>query len=221
MAKESEIVTFFEDDVVMPNAPGKGVKFGSYSGALSAFGWRDITAPITVRGVQSTDPDWTRIGSTNFYAFAFAVGDFVWQPFHVPHDIVPGTQIHFHTHWIPSSTSTAAVTWQFDYMYAKGFNQAAFDPAYALSPLVNSGVVTATSAGPGVAYQHMVTETAAVTIPGLTEPDGIIYVRVARINNATSPIANNPNTIFLLTSDIHYQSTNLATKQKSPDFYAL
>lgn len=211
---------FFSDTVVVHNDSGKGVQVGQY-GQSAAFGWRDITAPITVRGVAATDPAWTRIGTTNFYAFAFGEGDFVWQPFHIPHDIVPGSDIHFHAHWMPSGTDTGVVTWQFDYMYAKGFGQAAFDPAGALSPLVNSGVVTASEAGPGTAYTHMVTETAAVTIPGLTEPDGIIYCRLARITNTTSPLNSNSDTIFLLTADIHYRSNNLATFGKAPDFYSI
>lgn len=32
-------------------------------------GWKDITAPITVRGVAATDPTWARIGTSNFWAY--------------------------------------------------------------------------------------------------------------------------------------------------------
>jgi len=84
------------------------------------FGWRDITGQVLVRGVAATDPDWAQIGTSDFYAYKFAVGDFVWFIFHVPHDIVPGAEIHFHAHWISDGTSTDAVTWEWKYMYAKG-----------------------------------------------------------------------------------------------------
>lgn len=212
-------LAFFSDDIVIPNDSGKGIKVGKIR-EFQAFGWRDITAPITVRGVAATDPSWSRIGSTNFWAYKFGLGDYVWQPFHVPHDIVPGSAIHFHAHWIPGTAGAGEyVTWQFDYMYAKGFNQQAFDPALSNSPLVNEGTVTATEAV-GPQYQHMVTETDAVSIPDLTEPDGIIYVRVGRISNTTSPLNEYSGDVFLLTADIHYQSTNMATVGKAPDFYA-
>jgi len=212
-----------EDTIVLPNDSGKGLQVGRFA-EDSDWGWRDITSPIEVRGVAATDPAWAQVGSTDFYAYQFGVGDYVWQTAHIPHDIVPGTPVHFHVHWFPGTVSspmdTNAVTWEFEYAYAKGFDQQAFDFAHATSPLTNSGTVYATSASPGTLYQHVVTETAAVIIPDLTEPDGLIHYRVGRINNQTSPVANNAEEIFVLTTDIHYQSTNMATKQKAPNFYA-
>lgn len=173
------------------------------------FAWRDITTQITVRGTGPTDPPWSQIGSGPFWAYKFGVNDQCWMAFHIPHDIVPAADIHFHTHWIPDGVATEVVKWQFTYAYAKGFNQGAMDMAAG-------EVVTAEQAGPGVAYTHMVTETAAVNIPGLTEPDGIVYVNVQRVTNGGS---DNADDIFLLTSDIHYQSTNLGTYDKAPNFY--
>ena len=186
---------------------GNGIQLGD--NVSSAFGWADITAPVTVRGVGVNDPDWTQVSTGPFYAYAFAVNDRCWFPFHIPHDIVPSSPIHFHCHWFPSGTNTAVVKWQFDYMYAKGFNQANYDP---------DGLnVTAQEAGPGVAYRNMVTETAAVTIADLTEPDGILYVRMARVTNGGT---DNTDTIFVTTADIHYQTTGInATPNKAPGFY--
>ena len=158
-------------------SPGK--IFGSFRYTYPEtddFGWRDITGSIELRGVAATDPVWTQIGATNFYAYAFGLDDIVWMNFHIPHDIVPNGLVYFHTHWFTDGTDTASVKWQFDYTYAKGFNQAAFDFA---SPTT----VTAEQAGPGVQYQHMVTETVGQQIAGLTEPDGIIQLRLSRITN--------------------------------------
>jgi len=175
------------------------------------FGWRDITGPIEIRGVAATDPSWARIGSSPFWAYKFATDDIVWMCFHVPHDIVPTRPVHFHAHWITDGTSTNNVTWQWTYMYAKGFNQANFS--------VTGTTVTATQAAAGTAYRHMVTETTGQTIAGLTEPDGLIYVQLSRIANTTSPQADNADGVFLLTADVHYQSTDECTAGKSPDFY--
>lgn len=172
------------------------------------FGWRDITAQVTVRGVGATDPDWAQIGASPFFAYKFAIGDMAWFAFHIPHDIVPGADIHFHAHWITDGTSTAPVKWEWTYAYAKGFNQGNFN--------INGTVVAAEEAAADSAYRHMVTETAAVSIPGLTEPDGIIYVRLRRVTNGAT---DNANGIFLLTSDIHYQTTDASTYGKAPNFY--
>lgn len=172
------------------------------------YGWKDITSQVIVRGGGATDPPWEQIGSGPFYAYNFDVGDMCWFAFHVPHDIVPNSDVHFHAHWIPSGTNAQPVKWEWIYSYQKGFNQGAFS--------ATGTTVTAEQAGPGVAYQHMVTETSAVTISGLTEPDGIVYVRLRRVANGGT---DNTDSIFLLTSDIHYQTTQQATAGKAPNFY--
>jgi len=208
----------FAGGIAINNESGEGIRLGKYTNRGSAsYGWRDITHPIEVRGVRAVDPVWAEIGATGFFGYQFALDKEVHGTAHVPHDIVPGTAVHFHVHWLPDGTDTNPVTWEFTYAYAKGFNQEAFDFALANSPNTTAGVATATEAGPGVQYQHMVTETAAVTIPGLTEPDGLIHYRIKRISS--TPETDNTDNIYVLTTDIHYQSTNMATKQRTPDFY--
>jgi len=216
---------FFSDTVVVPNDSGKGLQLGRiYDSA--AFGWRDITSDISVRGVVATDPTFAQVGSTAFRFYQFALNKLVWMNFHIPHDIYIPTSgnatVYFHAHWFVDDTASPAsgsCTWQWTFAYAKGFNQQAFDFSLANSPLTTANVVTATQAT-GVPFQHMVCETAAVTIPGLSEPDGIICVQLKRISNGTSPLNELSSNPYLITSDVHYQSTNLATKQKAPPFYA-
>jgi hypothetical protein len=171
------------------------------------FGWRDITGEIVTRGVGATDPSWDQIGSSAFYAYHFALNDVCWMCYHIPHDYVPGTDIYFHVHWIPSGTNTQVVKWSVDYMYAKGHNQANFTVA--------GSNTTIEQAPPGSAYRHMVSESVAITIPTI-EVDGILYVKYTRVTNGAT---DNTDSIFMLTSDVHYQSTNIATKNKSPGFY--
>jgi hypothetical protein len=180
-----------------------------YTGAESD-GWRDITSSVVVRGTGASDPTWAQIGATGpFRGYKFAVGDECWMAFHIPHDIVPNTDIYFHTHWIPDGTDTNSVKWQFTFAYARGFDQDAFD--------MDAGtVVTSEQAGPGVAYQHMVTESTATTVANLDEPDGMIYCHIERVTNGGT---DNTDDIFLLTADIHYESTSHATLGKAPNFY--
>lgn len=145
------------------------------------------------------------------YAYRFSTSDAVWFCYHIPHDIVPDFPIHFHAHWTTNGTSTNRVTWEWSYMYAKGFDQGNFD--------VSGTIVKASQQAAGSAWRHMVTETEAVTIAGLSEPDGLIYCRLRRISNETSPIANNGDAVYLLTADVHYQSTDASTINRAPNFY--
>ena len=172
------------------------------------FGWRDITGQIQTRGVGATDPAWAQIGSSSFFGYNFDVNDVCWINYHVPHDIVPNAEIFFHTHWITNGTNAAVVKWQFEYTHALGFNQDAF--------VIAGTTVTAENAGPGIAYQHMISETDGQQLGDLSEPDGIVQCKITRLTNGGT---DNTDGVFLLMADIHYQSTDMGTYGKAPDFY--
>ena len=169
--------------------------------------WRDLTTDIVSKGSGTGAPTWTTGVNGSFGAYAFAINDNVDMCFHMDHDYHPGSSIYFHTHWTSNGTNTSTVVWQFTYTIAKGHNQSVF---------ATGTTITATQAGQGTAWRHMVTETAAVSSTEL-EPDTIIWVNVKRITNGGT---DNTDTIYLLTSDIHYQASYLGTKNKVPNFYA-
>lgn len=204
---DTRIDGLFVGDIYRDVTSGEGEKIGP--DPTGDFGWRDITGAVEVRGVGSNDPSWSQIGSGPFYGYKFAVGDECWMCFHIPHDIVPSSDIHLHTHYLTDGTNTNSVKWQYVYTYAKGFDQENFS--------ATGTTITSETTPPGSAYRHMVSETAAITIATLTEPDGLIYVHISRITNGGT---NNTDGVFMLTSDVHYQSTGLATKGKAPNFYA-
>ena len=202
-------------NIALPKTSGNGIKIDN---TTPTFGWRDLRAEIRTRGVGSSDPnDTTYIG--NIKAYTFSVGDEAWIEFHIPHDYVAGTDIHLHFHWSHNSAivTGGTVTWEADVTYAKGHNQDAF-PA-TVNPTLSPNAST-------TQYQHMVSEVQlSATSPSATqidtddlEPDGIVLARVyLSANNITSGGAV-PDP-FLHEVDIHYQSTNIATKQNAPDFY--
>ena len=191
--------------LVLPKTTNVGIQVDT---TTPTWGWRDLMGPIDVRAGGVGNPTWATF-ITNINAYRFAVNDECWINFHIPHDYVPGTDLFLHTHWAITTTSTANVTWSFDLSYAKGHNQAAF-PA-----TVNTTVV---QAGSGIANQHMIAETqitgGALLTLGDIEVDGIILAHIKLTANATGV---DP---FLFCSDIHYQSSNMATKNKAPGFYA-
>jgi hypothetical protein len=200
----------------LPKTSGVGIKVDTTS---PTFGWRDLRAEIRTRGVGGTDPnDATYIG--NIKAYSFAVNDEAWVEYHIPHDYVPGTDIHLHFHWSHNSAlvTGGTITLGADVTYAKGHDQAAF--IATVNPTLSPNAST-------TQYQHMVSEVQiSASAPGATqidsddlEPDGIIIARVyLSANNITSSGAV-PDP-FIHEVDIHYQSTDLATKNKSPNFYA-
>lgn len=194
-------------NLILPGTSGLGVTLGDR--AANNFGWNDILGQIDTR-IGGTNPTWSQIGAGPFYAYAFALNDECFVQYHIPHDIVPGSDIHLHCHWLSSGTSTNTVKWEWYYSFAKGFNQAAFN--------TTGTQITAEQAGSGTAYQHMVTETTGITIAALTEPDGFLMTRMRRVTNGG---ADNADTIYVLTADVHYQSTGISsTANKSPGFYA-
>jgi hypothetical protein len=199
----------------LPKTSANGIKVDV---TTPTFGWRDLRAEIRTRGVGGTDPnDSTYIG--NIKAYSFSVNDEAWIEFHIPHDYVIGTDIHLHFHWSHNSAlvTGGSITLGADVTYAKGHDQAAF--AATVNPTLSPNAST-------TQYQHMVSEVQlSASTPAATqidsddlEPDGIILARVyLSANNITSSGAV-PDP-FIHEVDIHYQSTNIATKSKAPDFY--
>lgn len=184
---------------------GEGFKVSDYS-ATEAYGWRDITGQILVRGHPS-DPSFEQVGSSPHWAYNFVVNKQVWITYHIPHDYVPGTPMYFHTHWMTDGTLTSTVKWQYSITFAKGFDQQAYD--------MTGITATSVQQAAGVAYQHMISETDAITLTGI-EVDSLVLLNLKRIADADS---SNSDAVYVLTADIHYQSTNMSTKNKAPDFY--
>tara|TARA_Y100000310_G_scaffold303578_1_gene342051 strand:- start:88 stop:714 length:627 start_codon:yes stop_codon:yes gene_type:complete len=193
-------------DRVWPKASGSGIKVDL---TTPTFPWHDILGTIDIQTTGPNNPSYLQVGATSFYDFQFDIGEKCQINFHLPHDYAEGTDVHFHAHWIADGTDTNTVKWQFEYAYADGHGGGVF-------PLGSSTTVTAEEAAAGVAYTHMVTETTAQTISGC-EPDGIIQCIITRITNGGT---NNTDNIFLKEADVHYQSTGIGTKNKSPDFYS-
>jgi hypothetical protein len=172
--------------------------------------WRDLEGSIdTVAGANN--PTWAQLGSGPFYAYSFGYTpqeDECWLTYHVPHDWVPNSDFHFHAHWTTNGTSTNTVKWEVSYTYAKGFNQEAFN--------TTGTTINLEEAASGTAYQHMVTESSALTGATITEPDGLLLVYLKRVSNGGS---NNADTVYLLEADFHYKSNGLGTVSKAPNFY--
>lgn len=204
-------------DMVVPKTSGVGIRVDP---TTPTFGWRDLTCAIDPKATGAGSPARTLYRGT-IYGYAFGVGDLAdFDGFHIPHDYLPGSDIFVHVHWSHNGTAiSGTAAFEVTMTYAKGHNQANF-PAEVTQ--------TITVATPNIAtvpqYRHRVDEVQAsqaggsATLHNTTdlEVDGLMlgYIKLITLPAITG------GSLFIHTVDIHYQSTNMATKQKSPSFYA-
>jgi hypothetical protein len=137
---------------------------------------------------------------------------------HFDHDYVPLTDAFIHIHWAHNGTAISG-NWAatFSSTYAKGHNQAPYAASKDLSFSVSTPNTTAVPR-----YQHMITELqwsiaggdATRHILADLEVDGLI--KGSLLMTAIPTIVG--GNFFLDRIDLHYQSTNMGTKQKSPPF---
>jgi hypothetical protein len=131
-----------------------------------------------------------------------------------------GTEIFIHGHWSHNGTAVTGgtVSWTFELSYAKGHGQAPFSAPK---------LITATQAASATQYMHMVAETSMTAATesatafnvALMEPDAVLMCRVyLSANNMTVSGGGVPSP-FLHFVDLHYQSTNIGTKNRAPNFW--
>ena len=199
-------------NLVLPKTSGNGIKIDN---TTPTFGWRDLKGKITnSKGATKPSEVTYRDGITQFQ---FSTGDDAELEYHIPHDYVPGTDIHLHVHWSHNSGAVTggSIVLTYEITYAKGHNRGAF-------PATVTGTITGTASA--TQYKHIVSEGQISISTGSgtqidtddLEPDGLILCRIEMTTNNMTGATPDP---FIHEVDVHYQSTNIATKQKAPDFY--
>lgn len=204
--------------LVLPKTSGVGIK--TDADGTPAYGWKDLVGDVSVRGIGGTDPAFN-VFRTNIRKHQFTVNDEVWVDFHMPHDYAPGTDIYIHAHWaiIVDTGTSGGVTWGWDVTYAKGYEQEAFPATINTTKQQN----LATGVGTNGQYVHHIAEVQlSAASPSASqldsdnlEVDGLIMVRCYLSGNTI----NGTPEPFLLFTDLHYQSTQLATKGRNSPFY--
>lgn len=217
-------------DLIVEKASGKGIKVDTDS---PTYGWRNLLGPVQAKTTGATDPVWT-LYRGNIYAYTFdsATAE-AFLTFHVPNDWVPGVvgegrSAFIDVHWsqiVVDTGGTAGVPgnveWNFEITYADGHGTA----GGAADPFTAPVTVTVVQQASSTQYGHMIAEVEFANDGGTggkmnyntIRVGGLIIVRAYRVKgNAADTLNQAP---FGHTVNIHYQSTNVGTKQKSPDFY--
>jgi hypothetical protein len=214
------------ETLTLSKATNKGIKVDT---TTPTYPWHDLLGPVTIRGTGGSDPAFN-IYRGGIREHQFNAGNEVFLDFHIPHDYVPGSDLHLHFHWSINGTTRAGaaagtvtggtVTWGGEITYAKGHNQAAFGAP------VTSTVVSGTTAS--TLYQHYITEVqiSASSPSGSQidsddiETDGLLFVRAYLSANNITVSSGSVPAPFLHFVDIHYQSTGIGTKNKAPNFFS-
>ena len=214
-AEHDANIDYFEDNpngIMIPKSSSTGIKIDE---AAPDWGWHDLIGEVTFHEGDADTPNYSAYQG-NIKQRDFAVNDTCQASFHIPHDYAIGTDLFIHTHWSHNSAlvTTGSVTWQAEIMYAKGHNQAFFSTPIIVNMTENASTTR---------YQHMLVESqlsaaagaGGLLVTGDIEPDGILVVQVTMTANSMDGGA----TPFIHACDIHYQSTDVPTKQKAPNFY--
>ena len=219
----AELDTNFTDlrdgvSVLVPKTQGTGIKVDSLG--TPDFGWHDLVGNLHVDEDDTNAPKLSMYRGVRVKARKFLpTTTEALISFHVPHDYVMGTEIYIHVHWSHNSplVTGGSATWGFELMYSKGHDQGAFGVPVTIA-IVSPANTTQ--------YQHMINETVASSVGGsattldtsLLEVDGVIQGAIYLDSNDITSSGAVPDP-FVHFVDIHYQSTGVATKQRSPDFW--
>jgi len=202
-------LTVSANSIILSSNTGKGIKVDLKNPSYPYF---DLLGSVDVDESGGPNRPNYVIYKGNVKQWQFAIGDHIYNNFHLPHDYVPGSNVFVHVHWSTNAASSAgSPTFQIEATFAKGFGQQQFSNNITVS-VSNSYVNT---------YTHMISETQLSAPAGAgsllnsndLETDGIICIRTTLLQNTMSV---EPFVHFV---DLHYQSTGVGTKNKSPNFY--
>lgn len=202
---------------------GKYYSWANGNYTEEVFGWEDLIGDIKPRTNGVYAPVLKNL-TVNNTEFSYSVGDKCECKYHIPHNYVPKSDLYIHAHWTHSGTNlTGSFVLKLYSTYSKGHQQDTFTHT-ALGSISVSGLnITNT---PTLA--HRVDEviystkggSASLLDTNLIEVDGFILLTFE--TDTIPSISGSPYTddVYIISLDIHYRSTDLPTKNKSPNFYS-
>lgn len=180
-------------------------------GLLHSAGYKDLTSTFNAsKTTQSASPTWEQwLGGIYSYSFSPSVlNEMIPAPFHVGHDYLLGSKMHFHVHFASSSTNVGTVRWGIELTFARGHNQEAYIPTQTIYlEQVMDGTLN---------KHYIVEDLSGLFDGGIIEPDTLIECRVFR--DATHVNDTYPDKVWGKTVDLHYLANRETTPLKVPPF---
>lgn len=210
--------------LVFPCTPNIGIKCGDET--TNAFGWKDLVGQIIPRAGGGAAPAFTAFRGTKVKEYAFSASDVIDNiTFHIPHDYVEGSDMYIHIHWGHNGTAiSGTLSGNYYVMYSKGYNQAG---EIFNQELTIPFTTTITDINSHPQWGHNILEQVFTNDGGDSthldrnkiQTDGLIVVAfdISSIPSITGSSESNLPYIFMI--DLHYQSTEIATKNRNYPFH--
>lgn len=163
-------------------------------------GWNDLVESVLVRSGANSPSPTVFIGGITAYEFSPTTMNECFVNFHMRHDYIAGTMVYPHVHWSHIVDSTGVVRWGVEYSMARRNDSTGVVTFGATQTMYLEHNVAL-----GETYQHEVTESADGTgIDGsILQEDALVICRLFR--DATHINDTYPDSVHLLSVDIHYE----------------
>lgn len=202
-----------KSNIIVPNTAGYGIKVDT---ASPVYTWRDLEGPIQPKASGAGSPTWTTY-TGNIKEWKFVANDIVDLKYHWPHDHVPGTDVYIHIHWTHNGSNISGSA-TVDYRFIWGKRDGAYDAEKTLSQTITTSSIasrpTLTTFVDEIQLSATSPSASQIDTDNL-EPDGLL--KISLIVNTIPTIT--AGSFFIEYVDIHYQSTNIGTKNKASNFY--
>lgn len=214
-------MSVIKPDVTQQELDDVNASLDSRLKTLEADYWQDLTTEFHMRFSGATIPTLSSFRGGNVRRWFFSANNQVDCEYHLPHDLVPNSDLFLHLHWGHNGTAISGnLVVQVSMSYAKGHNQGIF----SIEKVFNM-TIPATNLTVAPRWGHIVSEVQiSALVPILTqfnsaifEPDGelVINLKVIATPTITGGSTNAPYFGHL---DLHYKSTGRGTKNKAPNF---
>jgi hypothetical protein len=202
-------------DLIVPKTSGKGIRVDQ---DIPTFGWRDLEGLILPRETGAGHPTYATFRG-NIKGYYFSANDVTDLVYHMPHDWVPGSDVFMHVHWSHNGTAiSGSLVIEYRWTYAKGHNQATYPAETTFTQTISTpDVATYPQYGTPISevqFSKSVPSAGEVDTD-LLEPDGLLKISM---KTPTIPTITG-GSLFIHYVDLHYQTSNIGTKQKAPNFY--
>lgn len=213
------------DGIVLPCDVTSGLKCDFDN---PTYGWKDMTGQIIPRSGGGAAPAFTAFRGGRVKNYAFTVGDVIDNiTYHIPHDYVPNSDLYIHIHWKHNGTAISGTFAGNIYAtYCKGYTQSG--EIYHVEKVIPWSIPT-----PDITtyprWAHNIAEIPFSISGGSAirldtdkiQTDGLIEIAFDITAKPTITGSVSSNLPYIPTIDIHYQSTEMATKNRNFPFYGV
>lgn len=180
-------------------------------------GWRDLLGDTSAKTIGLTSPTLNTFRD-HYRGWFYGSGNRADITYHIPHDYAPGTDLFIHVHWAHNGEAISGLLDMSHHVsYAMGHSQMKFSVEKTVRMVVDCNGASQ--------YLHRIDEIqissstdSALLDTKLIEPDGVITNSFV-VNKVPLIVNGDPNLPMIIYVDVHYQSTDVSTKNKVPNFY--